>query len=99
MLGLRVNFLKSSFFGFYVQSEFMASASDFLHCSLYSVSFRYHGILIGASPKRVSTWEPVVSFFRRRLGSWKGQYLSLGGRVTLINSLLLSLPVYFFLFL
>ena len=32
--------------GFYVQSEFMASASDFLHCSLYSVSFRYHGILI-----------------------------------------------------
>ena len=43
-------------------------------------------------------WEPVVCSFRRWHGSWKGQYLSLGGRITLINSVLLSLPLYFFSF-
>ena len=60
----------------------MASTSDFLHCSLSSVLFLYLGFLIGTSPKRVSTWKLVVSSFRRRLGSWKRQYLSLGGRIT-----------------
>lgn len=40
----------------------------------------------------------LVSSFRRQLGSWKGRYLSLGERTTLIKSLLLSLPLYFFFF-
>ena len=30
----------------------------------------------------------------RGLGSWKGKYLSIGGRLTLINSVLSSLPMY-----
>ena len=97
--GLRVNFLKSSFFSFYIEEGFMDIASNFLHCSLSNVLFQYLGILIGVSPRRALKWEPVVSSFRRRLGNWKICYLSLGGRITLINSMLSSLPLYFFLFL
>ena len=97
--GLRVNFLKSSFFSFYVEEGFMDIASNFLHCSLSNVLFQYLGILIGVSPRRALKWEPVVSSFRRRLGNWKICYLSLGGRITLINSMLSSLPLYFFHFL
>ena len=32
--------------------------------------------------------------FRKRLASWKSQYISKGGRFTLIQSTLLSLPIY-----
>ena len=78
MLGLRVHFLKSSFFGFNVEEGFMASASNFLHCSLSRVSFWYLGISIGVSPKRVSMYEYVVSSFRMWIRSWKGRYLFLG---------------------
>ncbi len=32
--------------------------------------------------------------FEKRLSSWKGKHLSIGGRLTLINSVLSSLPMY-----
>jgi hypothetical protein len=35
---------------------------------------------------------------KKRLGAWNGRNLSIGGRVTLINSVLSSLPLYFFSF-
>jgi hypothetical protein len=31
---------------------------------------------------------------KKRLSSWKGKHLSVGGRLTLINSVLSSLPMY-----
>jgi hypothetical protein len=35
---------------------------------------------------------------RKRLCAWNGRNLSIGGRVTLIKSILSSLPLYFFSF-
>jgi hypothetical protein len=35
---------------------------------------------------------------RKRLCAWNDRHLSIGGRVTLINSILSSLPLYFFSF-
>jgi hypothetical protein len=36
----------------------------------------------------------VEEQFEKRLSSWKGKHLSLGGRLTLINAVLTSLPMY-----
>ena len=33
--------------------------------------------------------------FKKRLGLWKCQYISKGGRTTLVRSILSSLPIYF----
>ena len=46
----------------------MVSTSDFLHCSLSNVLFRYPGILISTSPIRVSTWEPWFLLLGGSLG-------------------------------
>ncbi|RVW15499.1 putative inactive ATP-dependent zinc metalloprotease FTSHI 1, chloroplastic [Vitis vinifera] len=40
-------------------------------------------------------WDSVEERFRKRLAMWKRQYISKGGRLTLIRSTLSSLPVYF----
>jgi hypothetical protein len=56
------------------------------------------GIPVGANPRRKETWKPVVYSMSKRLCSWNSRHLSYGGRITLINSVLSSLPLYFFSF-
>ncbi|KAJ0476786.1 putative reverse transcriptase zinc-binding domain-containing protein [Helianthus annuus] len=45
---------------------------------------------------RVNNWKPVYDIFESRLALWKSSLLSIGGRITLIRSVLVSLPNYFF---
>ena len=40
-------------------------------------------------------WDGVEERFKRKLAMWKKQYLSKGGRLTLIKSTLSNLPIYF----
>ena len=39
-------------------------------------------------------WDGIIEKTEKRLANWKANYLSLGGRVTLINSVLDALPTY-----
>ncbi|RVX11326.1 LINE-1 retrotransposable element ORF2 protein [Vitis vinifera] len=44
------------------------------------------GLPLGGNPKTIGFWDPVVERISRRLDGWKKAYLSLGGRITLIQS-------------
>ncbi|GKV29018.1 hypothetical protein SLEP1_g37997 [Rubroshorea leprosula] len=50
--------------------------------------------LIGIGEWEAFILEPVLEGVTRKLSTWKGRYLSLGGRITLIHSVLSSLPVF-----
>ena len=63
-----------------------------------SFPFTYLGIPIGANPRRCQTWDHIISKCERKLARWKQRHLSFGGIVTLINSMLTSIPIYFFSF-
>jgi hypothetical protein len=54
------------------------------------------GLPIGANHRQESTWKPVIESVKRKLSAWTGKHLSFGGRIMLINSVLASLPLYFF---
>jgi hypothetical protein len=95
---LKVNFYKSKLYGINLDDRFLRASSSFLHCGVDSIPFRFLGISVGANPRRKSTWLPIIESMNKRLGVWNGRNLSIGGRVTLINSVLSSLPLYFFLF-
>ncbi|GKV18426.1 hypothetical protein SLEP1_g28813 [Rubroshorea leprosula] len=64
-----------------------------LHCKEGELPFKYLGIPIGGNNRRKSMWQPMVQSVEKKLASWKGRYLSTGGCITLINSVLSSLPV------
>ncbi|GKG34141.1 hypothetical protein Tco_0436837, partial [Tanacetum coccineum] len=51
----------------------------------------YLGLPIGSNMKSIASWRTLVDRFHMRLSSWKANLLSIGGRLTLINSVLGSL--------
>ncbi|RVW37600.1 hypothetical protein CK203_073990 [Vitis vinifera] len=60
-----------------------------------SLPSSYLGLPLGAPFKSVAIWDRVKERFRKTLTMWKRQYISKGGRLTLIQSTLASLPIYF----
>jgi hypothetical protein len=94
--GLKINFVKSKLYGFNIELRFLEASSYYLSCLSDVIPFKFLGIPVGANPRRRVTWKPEVDVMAKRLNSWSGRYLSYGGRLTLINSVLASMPLYFF---
>ena len=49
---------------------------------------------IGIKSSSRAVWEPMISKFVAKLSKWNQKNLSMGGRVTLIKSVLNALPIY-----
>ncbi|KAL3012465.1 hypothetical protein AAZX31_06G000400 [Glycine max] len=96
--GLKINFAKSCFGAFGMTDRWKIEAVSCLNCSLLPIPFVYLGIPIGANPRRCHMWNPILEKCERVLNKWTQRHLSFGGRVTLIQSILTSLPIYFFSF-
>ncbi|KAJ0599248.1 putative RNA-directed DNA polymerase [Helianthus annuus] len=94
--GLKINFSKSNLFGIGVTIEDVVVMADLVGCAPDSLPFKYLGLKVGANMNRVNNWRPVYDLFESRLALWKSPVLSFGGKVTLIRSVLESLPSYFF---
>jgi hypothetical protein len=65
-----------------------------LGCRVASLPLTYLGLPLGASYKSVSIWNGVIEKMERRLAGWKRMFLSKGGRLTLLKSMLSNLPTY-----
>lgn len=94
--GLRINFAKSELFGINVSPNDIEAAAQRLECSHSALPFKYLGLLVGANMNRLSNWSPVIEAFDNRLAKWREHSLSIGGRLTLLKSVLEALPTYFF---
>ncbi|GKC24663.1 RNA-directed DNA polymerase, eukaryota, reverse transcriptase zinc-binding domain protein, partial [Tanacetum coccineum] len=53
---------------------------------------KYLSVPIGCNMNRCSNWSPIIKKFSSKLSIWKARLLSVGGRLTLINSVLGNLP-------
>ncbi|XP_027343074.1 uncharacterized protein LOC113855643 [Abrus precatorius] len=96
--GMKINFHKSKLIGVNIDHDFVDQASSFFHCKISSIPFHFLRILVGANPRKRSTWERLIDMLKSRLGSWKTRFLSIGGRVTLLNAVLNSIPIHYLLF-
>ena len=91
--GLRINLAKSEIIpvGEVVEIEELAVE---LGCRVGSLPSQYLGLPLGAPNRAPYMWNGVEERVRRRLALWKRQYISKGGRITLIKSTLASMPIY-----
>jgi len=92
--GLKVNFHKSMLVGVNITDSWLTKAATVLNCKLGKVPFLYLGLPIGGNPRLLSFWDPVVNRIKSKLSAWQSRYLSFGGRLILLKSVLTALPVY-----
>ncbi|XP_058775034.1 uncharacterized protein LOC131649281 [Vicia villosa] len=92
--GLGTNYRKSKLIGINISDNLMEAASSLLSCKVEGKVFSFLGILVGANPRRISTWNPLLDKIKKRLSSWKNRFLNFAGRITLIKSILCSLSIF-----
>ena len=91
--GLRINLEKSEMIpvGRVLNIEGLALE---LGCKVGGIPSSYLGMPLGAAFNSLAVWDGVEERFRRRLAMWRRQYISKGGRLTLIRSTMSSMPIY-----
>nr|GEX48317.1 RNA-directed DNA polymerase, eukaryota, reverse transcriptase zinc-binding domain protein [Tanacetum cinerariifolium] len=94
--GLKINFHKSNVFGVGVSNSEVVSMAACTGCEAGSFPFSYLGLPIGSNTSRIANWQILIDHFNARFSGWKANLLSIGGRLTLIKSVLGSLGIYYF---
>nr|XP_043639733.1 uncharacterized protein LOC122610841 [Erigeron canadensis] len=95
--GLRINFQKSKLYGIGVNGVQADYFARIMGCGRGVFPFTYQLVsrLVLIYMRRMESWLPVIDKFNKRLSRWKANLLSIGGRSTLITSVLGAVGTYF----
>ena len=73
----------------------MVRYCSILGCTSAALLVVYLGLPLYFKKASYSDWSPVLDKITVKLDTWKTNYLSLGRRLTLINSVLSAIPTYY----
>ncbi|XP_057779509.1 uncharacterized protein LOC130998093 [Salvia miltiorrhiza] len=92
--GLAVNFDKSCLLTVGVDEAVERRWASLLMCKIGSFPCNYLGTKVGGRNNGVGDWKFLIEKVSNKVASWKKRHLSLAGRITLVKSVLQSIPVY-----
>lgn len=93
--GLHINFNKSTFVPVGMDETTSNGVAVILQCPISSFPWTYLGLPLSTQKISHGMLLPVIHRVDRRLSGWLATFLSWGGRLTLVNSVLASIPNYF----
>ncbi|WMV26358.1 hypothetical protein MTR67_019743 [Solanum verrucosum] len=93
MTGLHINWRKSLVYPISTVTN-MNYLAAILGGEIDTLPTTYLSMLLGGKFNSVEIWNGMLEKCEKKLARWKTQYLSFGGRLTLINSVLDVLPTY-----
>ncbi|GJS86196.1 RNA-directed DNA polymerase, eukaryota, reverse transcriptase zinc-binding domain protein [Tanacetum coccineum] len=92
--GMRINMSKSKLMGISVEEDKVKLATSKIGCLILKPPFSYLVSKVGGLMSRIQSWNEVVDRVTAQLSKWKMKTLSIGGRLTLLKSVLGSMPIY-----
>nr|GEX67515.1 putative reverse transcriptase domain-containing protein [Tanacetum cinerariifolium] len=93
--GLKINVHKSNIIGVNVPNHITDVMAKNVGCCVASFPLQYLGVSVGCNMSRCANWIPIIWKFSSKLAQWKARLLSVGGRLSLIKSVLGNLPTYY----
>lgn len=93
--GLITNMTKSAVFPICCDNVDIAAVMTEFECPIKSFPCTYLGLPLHTRQLRRVDIQPLIDKVAARLPSWKGRFLNRAGRLTLVNSVLSSIPTYF----
>nr|GEU72836.1 RNA-directed DNA polymerase, eukaryota [Tanacetum cinerariifolium] len=91
---LKINIHKSQVLGVGIPRSIVMQAASSIGCGVMHNQFRYLRVMAGECMSRHQAWDDTVLKLRSRLSNWKVKTLSIGGRLTLLKSVLGASPLY-----
>ncbi len=92
--GLKVNYHMSCLYPINLSHENAELFASLLGCTIGTMPFTYLRLPMGTTRPRVVDFAPLVDRVERRLTA-SPQFLPHGGKLTLINSVISSIPTYY----
>ncbi|GJS65283.1 putative RNA-directed DNA polymerase, eukaryota, reverse transcriptase zinc-binding domain protein [Tanacetum coccineum] len=92
---LKINVHKSNITGVFVANEVATDMAKSVGCGVANFPLKYLGVPVGCNMSRCVYWNPIIHKFSSNLAQWKARLLSVGGRLSLIKSVLGNLPTYY----
>lgn len=93
---LKINYQKSAIITISLQGNQASSLANIFGCSTYGFPFKYLGLPLSAKKLRKTDYLPLIEKLDNRLVGWEGLMLLRGGCLVLLNSVLSSIPTFFF---
>ncbi|GJT05680.1 RNA-directed DNA polymerase, eukaryota, reverse transcriptase zinc-binding domain protein [Tanacetum coccineum] len=93
--GLKINVHKSNVLGVGVTDEEVSHMANIIGCGVAKFPLKYLGVLVWCNMARCTNWNAIIQKFSYTLSSWKARLLSVGGRLSLIKSVLGNLPTFY----
>ncbi|GJV38519.1 RNA-directed DNA polymerase, eukaryota, reverse transcriptase zinc-binding domain protein [Tanacetum coccineum] len=93
--GLKINVNKCNILGIGVSDEEVSNMANVIGCEAAKFPLKYLGVPVGCNMARCSNWNDILQKFVSKLSPWKARMLSVGGRLSLIKSVLGNLPTYY----
>lgn len=91
--GLRVNYAKSQMIPLNLSQEQETNLANTFGCKIGTLPFTCLGLPLGTTKPKIDDYMPLMDRTERRLTS-VSSFLTLAGRLQLVNSVISSLPTY-----
>ncbi|KAJ3691188.1 hypothetical protein LUZ61_020352 [Rhynchospora tenuis] len=95
LTGLHINDSKCSFVSIAIPPAAVQTVQQALDCQPKELPITYLGLPLSFHPLRKIHFKPLIDAVQRKLDGWQAKFLSLGGRLTLVRSVLTAMPLHF----